>query len=146
MVASSPHRAKLERLSDRDQYAAMELLRGTMVAHSAVVCRDDAPGASQALTFDGDRWLDFVPLPMPGCVVLQRNLPPGAAAVVINRAHTYTDLYLPLTGSEAFVHAQIDGQTSCRDLVAATSDAQGVADLILKLWRSDQIVLDRSKG
>ena len=68
----------------------------------------------------------------------------GAAAVVINRAHTFTDLYVPLTHFEASVYAQIDGQTSCRDLVAAESDAQRVADIMLKLWRSDQIIFDRS--
>jgi hypothetical protein len=146
MVASSPHRAKLEKLPARDQYAAMELLRGTMVAHSAVVYRDDAPGDAQALNFDDERWLDLVPLPMPGCVVIQQNLPPGAAAVVLNRAHTYTDLFVPLTEFEAHVYAQIDGQTSCRDMATAVSDAPSVAEVMLKLWRSDQIVFDRSKG
>jgi SAM-dependent methyltransferase len=146
MIASSPHRAKLDQLSAPDQYAAIELLRGTMVTHSAVAYRDDAPSDPQALSFDDERWLDYLPLPMPGCVVVQQNLPPGAAAVLINRAHTFTDLYVPLTEFEAFVYAQIDGQTSCRDIVEAASDSQRVADFMLKLWRSDQIVFDRSKG
>jgi len=146
IIASSPHREKLEKLPPRHQYAAIELLRGTMVTHSAVVYRDDAPGDLQALSFDDDRWLDFVPLPMPGCIVVQQNLPPGAAAVVINRAHTFSDLYVPLTEFEAFVYARIDGQTSCRDLVTEAQDARRVAALMLKLWRSDQIVLDRSRG
>ena len=144
MIASSPHRAKLDRLSASDQYAAVELLRGTMVTHSAVAYRDDVPDDPQALSFDDELWLGYVPLPMPGCVVVQQNLPPGAAAVVINRAHTYTDLYVPLNHFEASVYAQIDGQTSCRDLVAAASHAPRVADVMLKLWRSDQIIFDRS--
>jgi SAM-dependent methyltransferase len=146
MVASSPHRAKLEKLSARDQYAAIELLRGTMVTHSAVVYRDDAGGDPQALSFEDERWLDYVPLPMPGCVVIQQNLPPGAVAVVLNRAHTYTDLFVPLTEFEAFLFARIDGQTSCRDMVEAASDTLGVADLMQTLWRSDQIIFDRSNG
>jgi SAM-dependent methyltransferase len=146
MIAGSPHRVKLEKLSARDQYAAIELLRGTMVSHSAVVYRDDIGDDPQALSFDDDRWLDFVPLPMPGCVVIQQNLPPGAAAVVLNRAHTFTDLYVPMNEFEASVFARIDGQTSCRDIVEDASDAQTVADVMLKLWRSDQIVFDRSKS
>jgi hypothetical protein len=121
-------------------------LRGTMVTHSAVAYRDDTPSDTQALSFDDGGWLEYVPLPIPGCVVVQQNLPPGAAAVVINRAHTYTDLYVPLSEFEALVYARIDGQTSCCDLVAAASDAPRVADVMLKLWRSDQIVFDRSKG
>ena len=115
-----------------------------MVAHSAVVYPDNAPDDAQALTFDNELWLDFVPLPMPGCVIIQQNLPPGAAAVVINRAHTYTDLFVPLTEFEAHIYAQIDGQTSCRDIATAASDAPRVAEVMLKLWRSDQIVFDRS--
>jgi len=146
MIASSPHRAKLESLSAADQYTAIELLRGTMVTHSAVVYRDDQPQEHQALSFENDRWLDYVPLPMPGCVVVQQNLPLGAAAVLINRAHTYTDLYVPLTEFEAHVFAWIDGEASCRDLVAEATDGPRVANLMLKLWRSDQIVFDRSKG
>lgn len=146
MIACSPHRAKLEKLSARDQYAAIELLRGTMVTHSAVVYRDNVGDDPQALSFDDDHWLDFVPLPMPGCVVIQQNLPPGAAAVVLNRAHTFIDLYVPMTEFEAAVYARIDGQTSCRDIAEEASDALGVADVMLKLWRSDQIVFDRSKS
>ena len=144
MIASSPHRAKLEKLPARDQYAAIELLRGAMVTHSAVVYRDDAPGNPQALSLDDDKWLDFVPLLMPGCVVIQQNLPPGAVAVVINRAHTFTDLFVPLTEFEAFVYSRIDGQTPCRDIVEEATDAVSVGEVIEKLWRSDQIVLDRS--
>jgi SAM-dependent methyltransferase len=146
MIAALPHRPYMERLPVEDQYAAVELLRGTMVTHSAVAYRNDAPGDPQALSFDDERWLSYVPLPIPGCVVVQQNLPPGAAAVVINRAHTFTDLYVPLTEFEASIYAQIDGEMSCRDLLAAASDAKRVANVMLKLWRSDQVVFDRSKG
>jgi hypothetical protein len=49
-----------------------------------------------------------------------------------------------LTEFETFIYARIDGQTSCRDIVEAASDSAGVADVIQKLWQSDQIILDRS--
>lgn len=146
MIGSSPHRAKLEKLPVKDQYAAIELLRGTMVTHSAVIYRDDMGSDPQALSFDDDRWLDFLPLPMPGCVVIQQNLPPGAAAVVINRAHTFIDLFVPLTEFEAFIYSRIDGQTFCHEIVEAASDRKGVAEAMLKFWRSDQIIFDQSQG
>jgi hypothetical protein len=31
---------------------------------------------------------------MPDTIAVQERLPPGAAAVLINRTHTYTDMYL----------------------------------------------------
>ena len=70
----------------------------------------------------------------------------GGAEVesLTTRATHETDLYVPLNHFEASVYAQIDGQTSCRDLVAAASHAPRVADVMLKLWRSDQIIFDRS--
>ena len=33
---------------------------------------------------------------LPDTVMVQEKLPPGAAAVVLNKSHSYTDIYLPL--------------------------------------------------
>jgi hypothetical protein len=40
-IAQTPHAARLAALHEREQHAAMELWRGTMTAHSAVVYRSD---------------------------------------------------------------------------------------------------------
>ena len=43
-LARSPHAKRLERLAPEEEYAAVELFRGTMVRHSFVGYRDDHPG------------------------------------------------------------------------------------------------------
>ena len=68
----------------------------TMMSHSVIVRRDDRPGRSHAISFSGDAWLDYVPVRVPDTLCVQERLPPGAAAVLINRAHTDTDIYLPI--------------------------------------------------
>jgi SAM-dependent methyltransferase len=89
-LATSPHQPLLTRLPVQAQYAAVELFRGTMVRHSTVVYRDDRPANAQPISFDGDAWLDYVPLRLPDTICVEQRLPPGAAAVLINQTHTYT--------------------------------------------------------
>ena len=48
---------RLAQLPLAEQYAAVELFRGTMVRHSVVVYRDDSPGGPQPVSFAGDAWL-----------------------------------------------------------------------------------------
>ena len=45
-----------------EQYAAVELFRGTMVRHSVILYRDDSPGDPQPVNFTGEAWLDYVPI------------------------------------------------------------------------------------
>ena len=81
VLAQIPQASRLAQLSVAEQYAAVELFRGTMVRHSAVVYRDDSPGGPQPVSFAGDAWLGYVPLRMPDTICVQERLPPGAAAV-----------------------------------------------------------------
>jgi hypothetical protein len=37
---------------------------------------------------------------MPDTICVQERLPPGAPAVLINRNHTYTDIYLPINAQQ----------------------------------------------
>ncbi len=74
-MVQSPHRARLMKLSARDQYAAMELFRGSMVEHSLVAYRNDRTNGP-AICFDGDEWLDYVPIRLPETVVVEEQLPP----------------------------------------------------------------------
>ena len=77
--------------SPGEQYAAVELFRGTMVRHSLVVYLNNTP--LQSVSFDGDDWLGYIPIRLPDAICVQERLPRGAAAVLINRAHTYRDNY-----------------------------------------------------
>jgi len=104
-----------------EQYAAVELFRGTMARHSAILYRDDSPGSLQPVRFAGEAWLHYVPIRMSGTICVQERLPPGAAAVLINQNHTYTDLYLPIDAMEKRWLDAIDGNRRIGDLVERMS-------------------------
>ena len=95
VLASTPHQPCWPDSRPPEQYAAVELFRGSMIRHSAVLYRDDRPPHAP-IDFEGDAWLDYVPIRVPDTITVHERLPPGAAAVLINRHHTYTDLYLPI--------------------------------------------------
>ena len=100
VVAKIPQASRLAQLSLAEQYAAVELFRGTMVRHSVIAYRDDSPGGAQPISFAGDAWLGYVPLRMPDTICVQERLPPGAAAVLINPTHAYRDLVMPIDSTE----------------------------------------------
>ncbi|MFY9842713.1 MAG: class I SAM-dependent methyltransferase [Terriglobales bacterium] len=157
VIAKIPQAASIARLSLAQQYAAIELFRGTMVRHSAVVYRNDGPWgseqtSSQSVTFAGDDWLAYVPIRMSDTISVQERLPPGAAAVLINQTHTYRDLFLPIGPTEKRLFDAIDGVRSIRDLVESTQSSSHPTTNIdqartffEQLWWHDQVVFDASR-
>ncbi len=143
-LTASPHRPLLTRLPAEEQYAAVELFRGTMVRHSAVVYRNDRPGHAQPIRFDGDAWLGYVPLRMSETISVQERLPPGAAAVLINQGHTYTDLYLPIDAREKHLFDAIDGEHTLGEIARGRGPLDGARALFERLWWYDQVVFDVS--
>jgi SAM-dependent methyltransferase len=144
-LATSPHQAQLGRLPAPAQYAAVELFRGSMVRHSAVVYRTDWPGDVQPIYFDDERWLDYVPLRLPDTICVQQRLPRGAAAVLINQSHTYTDLYLPIDARQKQLFDSISGECTIREIVQKHGN-RGARALFEQLWCYDQIVFDLSRA
>ena len=144
-IARTPHAARLVSLSPPLQHAAVELLRGTMTKHNFIAYRDDRLGDSQPITFDGDVWRRYVPLRLPWTLYIRDRGPPGYAAVLINRAHTYPDLALPIDAAQERVFAAIDGKRSVdeilRDAAGPGGDEQA-RRFIEQLWEYDQIVFD----
>jgi SAM-dependent methyltransferase len=143
-LATSPHQALLARLPALAQHAAMELFRGTMVRHSAMVYRNDRPTGAQSVHFDDDTCLDYVPLRLPDAICVQKRLPPGAAAVLINQTHTYTDLYLPIDARQKHLFDSIDGERTIGEIARKHGDPDTARALFERLWWYDQIVFDRS--
>ncbi|CAN7457628.1 class I SAM-dependent methyltransferase [Phenylobacterium sp. LjRoot219] len=144
--AATPHGPRLAKLSADEQYAALELFRGTMVRHTVVACRSDAPPAA-AIDFSGDAWRDYVPVRLPDTLVVREKLPAGAAAVLINRTHTYTDIYLPIYARQARLLAAIDGTRTIAQIAQiaqATGERSAARDFFQALWRYDQVVFDTS--
>jgi len=152
VIAKVPQANRIARLCPTDQYAAIELFRGTMARHSVVVYRDDIPGGPQQVSFLDDSWVDHVPIRMSDTICIQDRLPPGAAAVLINQTHTYPDLFLPIKSIEKRLLDAIDGVRSISDIVERTlPHSHRVANpdiarvFFERLWWHDQVVFDASR-
>jgi SAM-dependent methyltransferase len=148
-MAGMPHAARLASLSPQHQYAAVELLRGTMTKHNFVAYRDDRLGDSQPIKFDGDTWRGWVPLRLPWTLCIRDRVPPGSAAVLINRAHTYPDLALPIDAAQERVFAAIDGKRCISEILrdaAAAGGNEPARSFIKLLWEYDQIVFDATNS
>ena len=144
--SATPHRRKLMALTPEDQHAAMELFRGTMVRHSLVAYRSDPPsGCSAPRGLDGEDWADVVPIRLPDTIEIMQKLPPGAAAVLINRGHTYPDLAMPIDAAQARLLAGVDGRRTIGEIAGATAMLSDVRAFFQQLWRCDQVVFDTSQ-
>jgi SAM-dependent methyltransferase len=144
-IAGMPHAARLRSLPPPSQHAAVELLRGTMIGHNFIAYRDDCAGENQPVAFDGDAWRDYVPLRLPWTLCIRERLPAGAAAVLINRAHAYPDLVLPINSAEACIFAAIDGKRTSEEILRSAVGSDGTERtrrFIKRLWDYDQIVFD----
>ncbi len=124
-----------------EQYAAVELLRGTIMRHSVIVSHHDAAGVREINLAD-DRCLAYVPIRTADTVCVQENLPPGAAAVLINRKHTYTDLYLPINAQQKRMFNAIDGTRTVGEIVRGSVSDEIARAFFERLWWMDQIVFD----
>jgi SAM-dependent methyltransferase len=151
IMSRIPQATRLARLPLQDQYAAVELFRGTMVRHSVVAYREDSASA-QEVSFAGDAWLSYVPIRMSDTISLQNRLPPGAAIVLINQTHTYRDLFLPIGSVEKRLFDAIDGDRSIGEIVERTMPSSpGTSNIELartffeRLWWHDQVVFDGSQ-
>jgi SAM-dependent methyltransferase len=144
-MANMPHAARLASLPPPLQHAAVELLRGTMTKHDFIAYRDDRVGESQPIAFGGDRWLGYVPLRLPWTLTVRERLPSGAAAVLINRAHPYSDLALPINAAQERVFSAIDGKRTVDEILRGSSGKANLdqgREFVERLWRYDQIVFD----
>ena len=152
VMTQIPQASRLKELPMVEQYAAAELFRGTMVRHSVVVYRQDGAGDAQRVSFAGEAWRDYVPIRMSDTICVQERLPPGAAAVLINQAHTYRDLLVPLDVVEKLMFDAIDGTRTIHDIVEKalpSSRQRSRSDLARtffeRLWWYDQVVFDASR-
>ncbi len=150
MLASSPHALRLASLSSRQQHAAAELIRGTMVSHSFTAYHRDRSNENQAITFAGNRWRDYIPIRVPWTVCVRERLPQGSVAVLINRSHTFTDLVLPVDSFEEQLLSAIDGNRTVVEIMQfATQDGNGERRALRffeRLWQYDQVVFDASSA
>jgi len=153
VMAGIPQASRVAQLSPQEQYAAAELFRGTMVRHSMVLYRDDSHGGPQLVNFTGEEWLRYVPIRMSDTICVQDRLPPGAAAVLINRNHTYRDLLMPIDAAEKRWFDAVDGNYRIGEIVeraSPSSQARPPLDraraFFQRLWWYDQVVFENLPG
>ncbi len=151
VLSQIPQSSRLAELPPAGQYAVAELFRGTMLRHSFIVRRDDAE--IHPVSFDGTSWLSYIPIRTPETIVVEDRLPPNAAAVLINQSHTYTDLFLPITGAEKLFFDAIDGTRTIAEITERTLSSapdaehlETVRSFFEKLWWHDQAVFDASNS
>jgi SAM-dependent methyltransferase len=145
-LASTPHHSRLIGLTAEAQYAAIELFRGTMVRHSVVAYRKDRPAQRATVNFNDEAWHGYTPIRLPDTLTVRDRLPPGAVAVLINRNHTYSDLYLPIDARQKRLLAAIDGERTIGEICREQGDLPLARAFFQQLWRWDQIVFNISRG
>ncbi|MBV8081591.1 MAG: class I SAM-dependent methyltransferase [Candidatus Eremiobacteraeota bacterium] len=139
-LASTPHAARLAGLPPEHQYAAVELFRGTLVRHAFAAYHKEETRRA-IVDFEGDAWLHYVPIRLPDTIAVRDRLPAGAAAVLINRNHSFNDLYLPIDRRQEKWLDAIDGGRSIAQICANPHDRELARVFFQQLWRWDQIVL-----
>ena len=150
VLAQIPQTTRIAELPLEEQFAAVELFRGTMVRHSVVVYPNDGPGAHR-VSFAGDAWLDYVPIRMADTVCVQARLPTGAAGVLINRSHSYTDIFMTVDAREKLLYDAIDGQCTTHEILRRTASSEELPrhearTFFERLWWHDQVVFDSTQS
>ncbi len=116
-----------------------------MARHTIIAHAEPAPRVS----FDGDAWLAYVPIRRSSTIAVRDRdrMPPGSAAVLLNREHTYTDLLLPIDRDQLGMYEAIDGRRTIAEIAAKAGVGPSAArDLFERFWWYDQIVVDASGG
>ena len=142
-IADTPHASRLTALSERDQFTQMELWRGLMNNHDFIVQGSDA----KKVSFDGDDYLRYVPVRRAWTICVEKQVPPGAAGVLLNQTHMFDDLFLPVNEIEKQMYNAIDGQRNVAEIVEAVKYSSPLArEFFEKLWWYDEAVFDISRG
>jgi hypothetical protein len=86
---------------------------------------------------------------LPWTLCVRDRVPAGSIAVLINRAHTYPDLALPIDPAQERVFAAIDGNRGIAEILRGAAGAGGdelARRFMEQLWEYDQIVFDASSS
>ena len=123
-----------------------------MIRHSAILYRKDLIAGLRRVTFEGDDWLDYVPLRMADTLSIQDRVPAGFAAALINRTHTDKDIVLLISATEKALLDSIDGQRSIGNIAESTLPSPSregyfdrTSNFFEQLWWHDQVVFSKNR-
>lgn len=134
-MSETQHAESIAALPPKEQYSLMELFRGTMTRHTAIIF-DTKDMTSGLLDFTTPGLAEWVPVPVTTAIGVEERLPPGATAAVINQAHTDTDLVLFADRREYEIFRSIDGNRTIAEL------GVGAPAFVERLWRNDLVVFE----
>jgi SAM-dependent methyltransferase len=150
-LAQIPQASRIAHLTLKEQYSAAELFRGTMVRHSVIVYRNDRFNGNQPISFSANMWRGYVPIRMPDTIFVQHGLPAGAAGVLINRNHTYSDIFVTVDSAEKCLFDAVDGKRTVGEISEGMLPSPGrfhqelARSFFERLWWHDQVVFDASR-
>jgi SAM-dependent methyltransferase len=140
--ASHPFYAAINKLEGRALWQAMELFYGCLPGHFFHVCRSDRPEARYRICFEGDAFLDYIPVPRVTQRVRAEPLQ-GRPATIARPPFAAVGL----DNWQALVFNQIDSQRTVRACLrdaglAVQSDAivEFARGLFRSLWRVGYMV------
>ena len=81
--------------------------------------------------------------PLEATVRDRARVPAGAVAVLINKNHTFTDLYLPIDARRNALLESVDGTRTIGEL-CRPGERELARSFFEDLWHWDQVVFDRS--
>jgi SAM-dependent methyltransferase len=137
-ISETPHATRIAALAHLEQYALVELFRGTIARHTAI-CFGADDATSGSLDFGRDTVRSWIPIRVPTAIAVEERLPAGVAAALINRAHTDPDLVLFADRSEYAIFEAIDGERSIGEL------GPKAAAFVERLWRHDLVACDTTR-
>jgi hypothetical protein len=100
------------------------------------------------------KYYPISPHRLPDTITIEERLPEGSAAVLINQAHTDTDIYLPINADEKQLVDAIDGSQTIKQISEGVRtihpgklclEIEQIHDLFIRLWRFDQVVFETSR-
>lgn len=127
-------------LSPTEGYAAMELLRGTMITHRFLTSRDDCE-KPQISFQDTGCFRSLIPEPYPGARLNNLVVPKGFAAQLWHPTHGYADLLLNINAKELAMYKAMNSERTIAEIVHHMSaDEAQVKSFYSKLWDFDQVM------
>ncbi|MDH5518902.1 MAG: methyltransferase [Acidimicrobiia bacterium] len=135
-ITEVPHGRRIAAMPEPEQFAALELFRGTMTRHNVIAYGNDSPLPTHPVRWDDEDWKSYVPIRPTTVTMVEDRLPPGVAAVLINRAHTDRDLVFFLDAEARRIVEQLDDERPLGDLDGSS------AQLFQRLWWHDLIMVD----
>jgi SAM-dependent methyltransferase len=138
--------ARIAHLPAPEEFAAVELFRGTLLRHSLIAFRDDAGDEALVPSFDGDAHVQYVPMRTSDTIAITDRLPGNTAAVLINRHHDCRDIALALDHDEKRWFDTIDGARCIGDIGATDGLHAKRRAFFERLWWHDQVVFDTTRA